>query len=53
MIIKNVIDKLDLLHNFKKIKIEKNQFLHDIKSEMYDKIINRIENIQGHIKLFS
>ena len=52
MIIKNVIDKLDLLHNFKKIKIEKNQFLHDIKSEMYDKIINRIENIKDILNYF-
>ena len=52
IIIKNVINKLNILHNFKKIKIDKNQFLFDIKSEMHDKIKNRIDNIKDVINYF-
>lgn len=51
-IIKNVISKLELLHKTDKINITKNQFLFDIKSEMYDKIINRIKNIENILNYF-
>lgn len=52
IIIKNVINKLKELHKIKTVKISKNQFLFDIKAEMYDKIIKRIKNIEVILDYF-
>lgn len=52
IIIDNVISKLNILHNFKKTKVSKNNFFYDIKSEMYDKIKNRINNIKDVLDYF-
>ena len=50
--LKHILDKLRILHQFKKVKIQKVQFLHDIKGEIYDKIVNRIKVIQPLIDYF-
>ena len=51
-IIKKVILNLEKLHNYQKKKISKTQFLYDIKNETYDKINNRMKNIQTIINHF-
>ena len=51
-IIKKVILNLEKLHNYQKKKISKTQFLYDIKNETYDKINNKLKNIQTIINHF-
>jgi len=52
MIIKKLLDKFQYLHQLKNEKIPKVNFLHDIKGEIYDKIIKRIKNIQPILDYF-
>ena len=51
-VLENIIKKLNILHNIKKISIPKNQFLYDVKVETYDKIVNRIKNIDDILNHF-
>jgi hypothetical protein len=51
-IISNIINKLNLMHNYNKKKIRKSQFMYDIKVEIYDKIIQRIKNIEDILDYF-
>ena len=51
-VILDIIQKLNLLHNYKKKNIIKTHFLHDIKAEIYDKIISRIKNIEEILNYF-
>ena len=51
-IIKKVIEKLGYVHQLSQKDIKKNQFLYDLKYEMYDKIKTRIKNIKEIINYF-
>lgn len=51
-IIEKLLEHFQRLHNIKNENIPKVQFLHDIKGEIYDKIINRIKNIQPILDYF-
>jgi len=52
IILTKVIDKLKILHDSEFKVMNKNQFLFDIKGEMYDKIKSRIKNIQDILDYF-
>ena len=50
--INKIIHKLKILHSLKKIKLEKFNFLNDVKIEIFEKIKDRIENIKDIINHF-
>ncbi len=51
-ILKNIIEKIDTLHNIEKKSINKIIFLNDIKKEIYDKVIQRKNIINPIIEYF-
>lgn len=52
LFIDKIINKLKLLHSLKKIKLEKFNFLNDVKIEIFEKIKNRIKMIDNIINYF-
>jgi HAD superfamily hydrolase (TIGR01509 family) len=47
--LKKIIEKLEILHNYKSKKIDDLKFYSDLKIEFYEKIIQRYENIKSII----
>jgi len=51
-VLKNIINKIDKLHNVEKKNISKIVFLNNLKKEIYDKIYNRKKIIENFIHYF-
>lgn len=51
-ILKNIIDKLNILHNIEKKSVSKIIFFNDIKKEIYDKVIDRKKIIDPILNYF-
>lgn len=51
-ILKNIIDKINILHNTEKKTVSKIIFLNDIKKEIYDKVYDRVKIINPIIEYF-
>ena len=51
-IIKNILKEIEKIHNLEEIKISKSVLLEDIKIEFYDKVLQRLDNIQQLLSYF-
>ncbi len=52
-IIKNILREIEKIHNVEKIKVSKSILLEDIKIEFYDKVLQRLDNIQQLLSYFN
>jgi beta-phosphoglucomutase-like phosphatase (HAD superfamily)/NDP-sugar pyrophosphorylase family protein len=52
-ILKNIINEIEKIHNLEKIKVSKCILLEDIKIEFYEKVLQRLNNIQPLISCFN
>ena len=51
-ILKNVMSKLDLLHNIETINVSKKKFINNLKREVFDKVVNRKIKIDNLLNYF-
>jgi hypothetical protein len=51
-ILKNVMSKIDLLHNIESINVSKKIFINNLKREVFDKVINRKVKIDNLLNYF-
>ena len=52
-ILENILCEINKIHNLEKMKINKNCLLEDIKLEFYDKVYQRINNIEQLLSYFN
>ena len=52
-IIKNILKELEQLHDLEKIEVSKTILSQDIKDEFYDKVLQRLDNIQPLLSYFN
>jgi beta-phosphoglucomutase-like phosphatase (HAD superfamily) len=52
-ILKNILKEIQKIHNLEKIEVSKSILLEDIKIEFYDKVLQRLDNIQQLLSYFN
>ena len=53
LMIENVLNEIEKIHNLEKIKKSKSAVLEDIKIEFYDKVMQRLENVDQLLHFFN
>jgi beta-phosphoglucomutase-like phosphatase (HAD superfamily) len=53
LIITNILNEIEKIHSVEKVKISESILLEDIKLEFYDKVLQRLDNIQQLLSYFN